>query len=317
MNKEEKPIIIFDTDMDTDCDDVGALAMLLEAHNMGKVELYGVIADSVSKFAAPCCEAVLAQYNISVPIGTIYSHDYMEKQSDIDRFSHYRAHTAKCASHGKDYNRVFAQMLEKRDIDYPSSVHVYRTLLAKAKDNSITVLCVGMLTAVAETLCTGPDEISPLSGKELFAKKVKTVITMGNHEKVFDFNWGMDAIATKLFFELCPVPIYISSQGDSVITGAHLSKFLPEAHLLRKAYSIYLGKENCGRSSWDLIATLFAIHPSTPYLTARDLGDCIYDAQSKTTAVTKTEHPQCKTLHLTCSDTDAASILDDYMLGKI
>ena len=28
----EKPIVIFDTDMDTDCDDVGALAMLIEAH---------------------------------------------------------------------------------------------------------------------------------------------------------------------------------------------------------------------------------------------------------------------------------------------
>ena len=48
-----KPLIIFDTDMDTDCDDVGALAMLLTAHNAKRIELLGIVTDSVSEYAAP------------------------------------------------------------------------------------------------------------------------------------------------------------------------------------------------------------------------------------------------------------------------
>ena len=38
---ENKPIIIFDTDMDTDCDDAGALLMLINAHLRGDASLLG------------------------------------------------------------------------------------------------------------------------------------------------------------------------------------------------------------------------------------------------------------------------------------
>ena len=43
---DRKPWILFDTDMDSDCDDAGALAMLLHAHKAGRIELAAVIADA-------------------------------------------------------------------------------------------------------------------------------------------------------------------------------------------------------------------------------------------------------------------------------
>ncbi|MBQ2967269.1 MAG: nucleoside hydrolase [Clostridia bacterium] len=311
MDNEKKPVIIFDTDMDTDCDDAGALAMLLEAHLQNKIELIGMVSDSVCAYAAPCCEAIAQSYGVSVPVGTLYVKDYAE----AERFDAYRAHSAKCARESRDYNRVFAEQIDKTDQDYPSAVSVYRKLLAQAEDESVTMLCVGMLTAIAETLKTKADDISPLSGVELFRKKVKKVITMGNPEKVNDFNWGMDAQSTKTFFELCPVPIYISAQGKTIVTGAHLGEFLEADHPVRQAYSIWLGAENTGRASWDLIASLYAIHPDTPHLKCHDFGKCSYDTENKVTLVEKVHNSPCKTLHITCTDEQMTEILNDCMLG--
>ena len=40
---EKKPLILFDTDMDTDYDDAGALALLLEYVKKGKADLLGLL----------------------------------------------------------------------------------------------------------------------------------------------------------------------------------------------------------------------------------------------------------------------------------
>ena len=141
----EKQHIIFDTDMDTDCDDAGAFAMLLEAHSAGKAELIGVIADSICRYAAPCCDAMAQYYEVTVPVGTVYSDDYMDSEADIARFSAYRKHSAKCQSTGKAYNRLLADKSGKVDRDFPAASETYRKLLAKAKDSSVTILCVGFL----------------------------------------------------------------------------------------------------------------------------------------------------------------------------
>ena len=98
MPFNEKPIIIFDTDMDTDCDDVGALAMLLEAHLSNKIELAGIITDSVCEYAAPFCETMLCSYKINLPIGAIYEGDYKDTDLNIARFDNYRKHSNRSLS---------------------------------------------------------------------------------------------------------------------------------------------------------------------------------------------------------------------------
>lgn len=310
---DNKPLIIFDTDMDTDCDDAGALAVLLHAHLQNKIELLGMVADSVCRYDAPCCEAIAQSYGVSVPTGAIYADDYTGEE----RFAAYLEHTKNCAEKGMDYNRVFAEEIGKIDKDYPRAVTLYRKLLANATEKSVTVLCVGMLTAIAETLQSKADEISPLTGEELFAQKVKKVICMGNPQKTPDFNWGMDAKSTEIFFRLCPVPIYISAEGKDVITGNHLTAELPETNLVRRAYEQWLNAKNTGRASWDLIASLYAIDEDTSYIQVCDLGNCTYDSVAKITKVTETDHPKCKALHLTCSAKQAEAVLNDCMLGKL
>ena len=310
-----KPIIIFDTDMDTDCDDVGALSMLLEAHLAQKIELLGIITDSLCKYAAPFCEAMTKHYGVNLPIGAIYENDYKDTDFNIKRFENYRNHSNNCFKQN-GYNHILSKEIKKTDRDYPSASLLYRKLLANAEDKSVTVLCVGLLTAASEALTSLPDDISPLSGIELFNKKVSRVITMGNPEKINDFNWGMDAYASEQFFALCPVPVFISPQGSEIITGEHLSSALDSNHPLRLAYELWLGKQHCGRQSWDLIATLYAINPSTPYLTQRNLGLCYYDVAKKKLHIDESENSNFKLISTNFSDDYIKKLLNECMLGN-
>jgi len=310
-----KNCIIFDTDMDTDCDDVGAYAMVLEAHLQNKAELIGVIADSVCAYAAPCCEMIAKYYGVDVPIGTLHPDDYSSTPAVISRFLAYRNHSQNCLSAKRSYNFVFAEEIKKSHKDYPSAVSVYRKLLSESEDHSVTVLCVGMLTAITELLASEPDEISHLSGVALFDKKVTRVITMGNSVEVNDFNWGMDAYATNQFFTLCPSPIYVSSDGAGVLTGDHLSFALPSVHPLKRAYEIWLRKPNCGRASWDLIAELYAIDPHTPYLRIEDFGDGFYSVEKKQFFRKNTGKENKKRIVINCDVSEMAEYLNKAMLG--
>ena len=43
MSEKKMPLIIYDTDMDTDCDDVGALAMILEYQRVFRADVRGLL----------------------------------------------------------------------------------------------------------------------------------------------------------------------------------------------------------------------------------------------------------------------------------
>lgn len=274
MELQKKPLLIFDSDMDTDCDDAGALAMIYEAVRRGRAELLGIITDVVSPDAAPCCEAFGKFYGIDRPIGTIYATDYPE--SETTRYVRYRIHTEQTGD--RRYNRRLARQIGKQDTDYPSAVHVYRKLLASAEDQSVTILCVGLLTALDALLRSEGDEISPLSGEALLRQKVEKVVSMGYPAwEGINFNWDMDSEGAEHFIAHCPVPLCVSGEGDDVITGSSLSSRFAEEHPLRQAYEIYTEAPNRGRSSWDLIATLYALEPETPLLEGVERGTCCYD----------------------------------------
>ena len=195
--------------------------------------------------------------------------------------------------------------------------HTTVTLLSFAlASNVLYVLCVGLLTAVAEMLASAPDSISPLTGAELFEQKVSHVITMGPPNESNSFIWGMDAYAAERFFALCRVPVYISAEGSKIVTGAHLTKRLNSNHPLRKAYEIWLEKENCGRASWDLIAALYAIKPDSPYLKESDLGVCRYNVDEKCLYTDETENTQYKLISTSCETQTIVEALNEYMVGN-
>ena len=287
---EKKPIIIFDTDMDTDCDDAGALLLLVNAHLKQEIELLGVVADSKCECAAPFCKSVLDYYSLDIPVGEVYG--YVD---DSQSFDAYHKHQLACAPLA--YNKI----LSKRNGSFSSSSFLYHKLLSEASDNSVTILCVGMLTALHEALKADCD---------LFARKVKAIVVMGNPYKQKDFNFSMDAQATKGFFEKCPCPVFISYSGGGIITGNYLNERLPNTHPVRQAYQIWSGGK--GRSSWDLIAALVAMKPSSDLFKEIEAGALEYDEVEKITTITD-KGISHKIIGLCCNDKEMEEIINDLL----
>ena len=277
MNHELKPTIVFDTDMDTDCDDAGALAILLQAARKGDVNLAGIIVDVPDRYAATACEVLCNWYGVQTPIGTFYDVDFSEKETD--RYVRYRTHRTTLPENIY-YNRTSSKLIGKTDRDYPAAVETYRRILSQASDNSVTVLAVGFLTAIEQLWQSPADTYSSLNGFELFRQKVCCVVSMGDATYPFstnyNFNYNMDREGAKAFFDRCPCPIYVSPDGMDVITGHTFSSVLPVGHPLRMFYEIYNEGPNKGRMSWDLIALLYAMNPENPIFTSETHGSVRY-----------------------------------------
>jgi hypothetical protein len=62
--------VIFDTDMDSDCDDVGALAMLHAFADLGEVNILATLVSARHPWSGPCVDAVNTYFGRpDIPIG--------------------------------------------------------------------------------------------------------------------------------------------------------------------------------------------------------------------------------------------------------
>ena len=61
----------------------------------------------------------------------------------------------------------------------PDPVDLYRGILGKARDGSITIVSIGFLDNLAALLDSGSDTHSNLTGRELIAAKVRNLVVMG------------------------------------------------------------------------------------------------------------------------------------------
>ena len=85
-------------------------------------------------------------------------------------------------------------------------------LLSSQPDNSVTIVTVGFLTNLSNLLKSQPDNDSPLTGKELVRKKVKSLVSMaGRFPEGKEFNVYMDSAASIYVFENWP--------GEIIFTG--------------------------------------------------------------------------------------------------
>lgn len=105
--------VILDADLDSDVDDVGAIAMLLNLHKAGTVELLGVVITSDDPFAAVCASAINTFYECSdIPVG------FLKGQPKLTNHSRYT----------KTIASEFASKLKSWE-DADDAVKLYRKLL--------------------------------------------------------------------------------------------------------------------------------------------------------------------------------------------
>ncbi len=252
--------VIFDTDIDTDCDDVGAVACLHGMADTGEIEILATTVSSNFAYSAPCLDALHRYYGRpDLPVGTP-----KRDGASVDRGSKY----------AKQIAERFPSRFQTND-DAPSAVSVLRKALAKAEDDSVRLVTVGYLTNIADLLRSPADDVSSLSGRELARRKVSRFVVMGGrypeHLDPGKFgNFKPDPESAIFVANNWPGAIYFSGKGEKIQTGASRSELAGD-HPQRVAYDLYLG-DQLTRSSWDQVALLFAVRPDAAYWSVQTEG---------------------------------------------
>lgn len=253
--------VIFETDMGNDVDDALAIDMLYKYNKQKRINLMAVMLNKEGEFPPKYIDLLNTWYGQKrIPIG-------VSPRAD------------KSLVAGTNYTQVVCEKLDekgkplyKRSIkDYSkllSAVKLYRKILAKAEDASVTIVSVGFSTNLALLLDTKADEYSPLTGKELVAQKVKRLVTMAGHienPKYAEYNVVNDVAACQRVFNEWPTPIYMSPfelglqvryPAQSIENDFTWTKH----HPIVDSYKVYLKKIE-DRPTWDLTAVLYAIDP--------------------------------------------------------
>ena len=246
--------IIFDTDMDTDVDDVGALAILHSYIRSGNAELLAAVGSCNTGYTAPCIDAINTYYGMpDVPIGI--SPDCPD--NGVSKYQKYIAEN-------------FANdILSDQNAD--SAVNVYRRCLANADNGSVVIVVVGPLNNLYDLLRSQGDAYSSLNGIDLVKKKVKLCVIMGGQfpesQPQGEYNIGLAPEAAAYVSQNFPSHIMWCGYevGESVMTGSRIGE-LNESNPVRVAYEQYSDhQEGFTRSSWDLITMMYAVEGENRY----------------------------------------------------
>lgn len=249
--------VIFDTDMGPDYDDVGAMAMLHAFADKDETEILATVASTKYEGVAAVLSVLNTYFNrpdlpIGVPRGDALVLRDFQHWTDtlIERYPH----------NVSDNDEV------------PDAVSLYRQILQRQPDSSVTIITVGFLTNIANLLKSSPDDHSSLSGHELVHKKVKKLVSMaGKFPEGMEFNIAEDAAAAKYVFENFRNPVVLSGFeiGQKIKSGIPLVQNekiqrSPVKDVFR--ISIPQAKEDsAGRMSWDQTAVLAAIKGPRPF----------------------------------------------------
>lgn len=257
--------IIFDTDMESDVDDVAALAMLHGFASRGEAEILGTISSSLNPWSAPVIDAINTYFGRpNIPIGNVKTKGVYRNSTYARKISESYPQDIGLGENAPDANRV------------------YREILSRQHDSSVVIVTVGYLTNLSKLLDTGPDKISPLSGQELVKRKVKLLVIMGGRYPLEQNpgKWGNfkpDPEAIRHVSKEWPTKIIFTTGGDfadAIPTGKIL--FTTEAedgNPVSRAYKIFLnGKDREYHHSADLMAVYVAVKGIQPYFRMRKQG---------------------------------------------
>jgi inosine-uridine nucleoside N-ribohydrolase len=291
--------IILDSDIDSDVDDVGAMAMLHTLADNKVIELLGIIVTSDDKYAPTCADAINHYYKRVVPIG-------VQKNIALKEFSKYT----------KQISEEFRHKLRSYEEAEDATV-LYRKILSSQPDNSVTIITIGHLTNLSLLLNSKPDKYSPLTGVELVGKKVKLWSCMGGQfpeGKEANF-YRPDPQSTVDCLEKWPGKVVFSGWeiGNKIITGGtYLSKMLPEKSPVRRGYELY--NDFKGRQSWDQTSVLFAV-TSHEYWELKDNGQCIVEKDGSNRWISGPVNPKQAYLAEKINPAELAKIIDALMSG--
>ena len=306
--QNQKPVpIIFDTDIAPDYDDVGAMALLHAFADKGEATILATISCNAFETTVPTISVLNTYFNRpEIPVGVVKNN-----------------------FPNKDCKQLWAQAIIAK---YPHSlksndealdaVKLYRNILSKQPDKSVTIVSVGFFTNLAGLLSSDADEYSTLNGKELIKQKVKHLVSMAaridkDGKSGYEFNVVVDAAASKKVFTEWPTPVLLSGFeiGEKILTGIRLiNNETIQNSPVKDAFAVALAKDSnsIGRNSWDQTAVLVAVRGMAPWFGSRKLNFEIKD-DGKNVLI-----PGEKFTYLTFKETPEAiaKVIEDLMMHQ-
>jgi hypothetical protein len=238
--KEEIPRIIFDSDLSSDHDDVGDIAILHGLASMGECKIIGMMVSSRNGGTALCMDAINTYYGKrDIPIGV---------PPDIGGIGEYAGQIASEFPHDL-----------KSQKDCPAAASLYRQLLASSSDRSVTIVTTGYLTNLKALLKSGPDKHSTLSGMDLVRKKVKLWSCAGGaFPKGDEFNFRV--VPDAAYYVVNNWPSAVTYVPFDVGQAIYTCGRLPEAPKKSPVRRVYVDiKKQYPYPSWGQIAIYYAV----------------------------------------------------------
>lgn len=258
--------LIFDTDMGNDVDDLMALCMIHTLQTRGACELLAVTVTKDHPQAAAFVDAVDTFFGRpDIPVGVVRN----GATPEAGRFN--KLADEKNADGAARYPHDLAG-----GHDAPEAVDVLRKVLAAQPDGSVVVAQVGFFTNLGRLLDAKPDAHSPLSGRDLIARKVKLLSimagafqTVNNDTRHLEYNVIKDVPAAQKLAREWPTEVVWS--GYEIGVAAAFPHEVIERdldyvahHPLKEAYMLYNPPPH-DRPTWDPTAVLYALCPDRGY----------------------------------------------------
>ena len=290
-NGKEPVKVIFDTDMITDFDDVGALACLHALADAGECEILATVSCTRGNASVGAIEVINHYYGRpDIPVGCAKERgvlgaragakEKVDPKSPLDKKRdgwHYKYRKLLV-----DYPGWFRHADSD---DAPDANEVYRRALAAQPDHSVVVCSVGFLTNLRRLLETKPDAISPLDGRALVAQKVRLWVAMAcKYPFGKEYNSMWDPESSRIALENWPTPVIFTDfeYGKDCFAGRAVTEAglkgspvadlfaadMPSRDAIRRDPAGFLRKGFFGmggRASWDETAVLIAVRGTEPY----------------------------------------------------
>ena len=265
--------LIVETDMGNDIDDALAFDLIYKAMDDGRVDLLAIGNHKLSPTATDYIDILNTWYGYpDIPLAQSPTPVLNDNAPDYT--------AAVCAMTREDGSPAFARSKTPEQIEDP--VTLYRRTLAAQPDRSVTVLSLGFATELAKLLDSPADDISPLTGRELVARKVKTLSIMAGsygEKQRAEFNVVNDIPAMRKLFAEWDTPIVQNpfELGKQVMyPGAAIENDFGWAklHPVVEGYKNY-HKMPYDRASWDLLSVVYLLHPE--YFTESEPGTVAVD----------------------------------------
>ena len=244
-----EPRVIIDTDLSRWWDDASTIGLANVLHQRGRMRILGIVSNVPNTVAVAAIDAIDTAYGHGdIPLGAVAG-------SGADTFQH--GYTDELV------RRLPNSVRDEHDV--PNAVVLYRRLLARQPDHSVTIVSVGGYTNLAGLLESKRGGGSSLDGRALAGKKVKRLVQMdgifpGGGPAFTNQKIDLESASAVVGGEGWPTPMaWVDGLGGvQTKVGGALCAEAPD-HPMRIVYEVLFACGPPGDGNWDAPALLYAI----------------------------------------------------------